>query len=203
MRTSFAKLVVVGFLGMLSSVGLANKSYLIDSKGSVIEWSGSKKITGSAHNGTIGLKEGEVQLDGKKLVGGKVVVDMASIVNLDITKKEDNAKLVGHLKSDDFFDVAKHPTSTITIKSSTQNKDGSYQVKGDLTLKGETHPVEFKATPSADGKMATADLEIDRTVWNVRYGSGKFFKNLGDKVIADKIKLSVKLQFASAIFASK
>jgi polyisoprenoid-binding protein YceI len=176
---------------------------LIDSKGSVIEWSGSKKITGSAHNGTIGLKEGEVQLDGKKLVGGKVVVDMASIVNLDITKKEDNAKLVGHLKSDDFFDVAKHPTSTITIKSSTQNKDGSYQVKGDLTLKGETHPVEFKATPSADGKMATADLEIDRTVWNVRYGSGKFFKNLGDKVIADKIKLSVKLQFASAIFASK
>jgi hypothetical protein len=76
-------------------------------------------------------------------------------------------------------------------------------VTADLTLKSETHPINFIAKPSSDGKTATADLEFDRTKWNVRYGSGKFFKNLGDKMISDKVNLTVKLQFASAIFASK
>ena len=195
--------MLAGILSLVAAApALASKSVMVDNKTSVIEWAGSK-VTGSAHNGTIAIKEGEVQMDGKKLTGGKIIVDMASIINTDLTDKEYNAKLVGHLKSDDFFDVAKFPTSTLTIKSSEAQKDGSYKVKGDLTLKSETHPVNFIAKPSADGKSAIADIEFDRTVWNVRYGSGKFFKNLGDKMISDKVKLTVKLQFSSAVFASK
>lgn len=181
---------------------LAGKSVMVDNKASIVEWKGSK-VTGSTHNGTIAVKEGDVQMDGKKLTGGKIVVDMASIVNLDLTDKDYNAKLVGHLKSDDFFDVAKFPTSILSIKSSEVQKDGSYKIKADLTLKSETHPVDFVAKPSVDGKSAVAELEFDRTVWNIRYGSGKFFKNLGDKMISDKVKLTVKLQFASAVFAAK
>jgi polyisoprenoid-binding protein YceI len=195
--------MLAGILSLVAAApALASKSVMVDNKTSVIEWTGSK-VTGSAHNGTIAIKEGEVQMDGKKLTGGKIIVDMASIINIDLTDKEYNAKLVGHLKSDDFFDIAKFPTSTLTIKSSEAQKDGSYKVKGDLTLKSETHPVNFIAKPSADGKSAIADIEFDRTVWNVRYGSGKFFKNLGDKMISDKVKLTVKLQFSSAVFASK
>lgn len=195
--------LVIGMLAVgAATPAFAGKSVIVDSKASVVEWKGSK-VTGSSHNGTIGIKEGEVQIDGKKLTGGKIVVDMASIVNLDLTDKDYNAKLVGHLKSDDFFDVAKFPTATLAIKKADVQKDGSYKVKADLTLKDATHAVEFVAKPSADGKSATSELEFDRTVWNIRYGSGKFFKNLGDKMISDKVKLTVKLQFASAIFAAK
>jgi polyisoprenoid-binding protein YceI len=195
--------MLAGILSLTAAApAFAGKSVMIDNKGSIIEWKGSK-VTGSSHNGTIAVKEGEVQMDGKKLTGGKIVVDMASILNLDLTDKDYNAKLVGHLKSDDFFDVAKFPTSTLTIKSAEIQKDGSYKIKADLTLKSETHPVNFVAKPSADGKSAVADLEFDRTVWNIRYGSGKFFKNLGDKMISDKVSMTVKLQFSSAVFANK
>ncbi len=202
MFRSIKLLALTAIISFSGTPSFAAKSFMIDSAASVVEWKGSK-VTGSSHNGTIAIKEGEVQMDGKNLAGGKVVVDMASIINLDLTDKEYNAKLVGHLKSDDFFDVAKFPTSTLTFKKASLQKDGSYKVTADLTLKSETHPINFIAKPSIDGKTATADLEFDRTKWNVRYGSGKFFKNLGDKMISDKVNLTVKLQFASAIFAAK
>lgn len=185
-----------------ASPALANKTVLIDPAASSVEWRGSKVI-GGAHHGTIGIKEGDVKIDGKKLVSGKIVVDMASIVNRDLEDAGYNQKLVGHLKSEDFFDVAKYPTATLTVKSSEANKDGSFKVKGDLTIKGETHPVEFGAKLSPDGKTVEVSLDFDRTIWNIRYGSGKFFKNLGDKMIADKIELKVKLMFSGAVFAAK
>jgi polyisoprenoid-binding protein YceI len=187
---------------VVEKASVVGKSVRVDSKASVVEWKGSK-ITGAVHHGTVGIKEGEVQMEGKKLAGGKIVVDMASIVNIDLTDKEYNQKLVGHLKSDDFFDIAKFPTATLLVKSSEIQKDGTYKVKGELTMKSETHPVDFLAKLSADGKSVEADIVFDRTEWNIRYGSGKFFANLGDKVISDKVELKVKLGFAGAVFASK
>lgn len=183
-------------------VQTSSKTVLVDPKASTIEWKGTK-VTGAAHHGTIAVKEGEVQIDGKRLLSGKIVVDMDSIVNVDLTDAEYNKKLVGHLKSDDFFDVGKFPTSILVVKSAEPNKDGTYAVKGELTMKSETRPVDFVAKPSADGKSVEADLTFDRTVWNIRYGSGKFFKNLGDKMINDKVELKIKLGFSTDVFAAK
>lgn len=186
---------VLGSMLASSSFAAATK-VAVDAKASMVEWKGSK-VTGSSHNGTIQVKEASVELDGDKLVGGQVVIDMNSIVNLDLTDKSYNEKLVGHLKSEDFFDVAKFPASTLTIKGSEIEKDGSYKVKGDLKIKNETHPVVFTAKLAADKKSAETNLVIDRTQWNVRYGSGKFFKNLGDKMIADTMEFKVKLAFSA------
>ena len=198
----FAASGLLAVSALASSPAFANRSVLVDTKASSVEWRGSK-VTGSSHHGIIGIKEGEVKIEGKKLVSGRIVVDMASIVNLDLEDPGYNQKLVGHLKSEDFFDVAKYPTAILVVKSSTANKDGSFKVQGELTIKGETRPVDFMAKLSPDQKVVDVALDFDRTAWNVRYGSGKFFKNLGDKMISDKIELKVKLMFSGAVFAAK
>lgn len=207
LRTTIVKtlaqvsLVASALLVTSASFAAPNK-VKVDPAASSIDWKGSK-VTGSEHNGTVAIKEGEVTLDGTKLVAGKILIDMNSIVNSDLTDKSYNQKLVTHLKSDDFFDVAKYPVSTLTIKDSELQKDGTYKVKADLQIKGETHPVVFNATVAPTGKEARTELTIDRTDWNVRYGSGKFFKNLGDKMISDKIELKIKLAFESPVTVAK
>jgi polyisoprenoid-binding protein YceI len=171
----------------------------LDPAASVVKWEG-KKVTGQ-HEGEVKLKSGELILggkDGKELKGGEVLIDMTTIANRDIADKENNAKLVGHLKSDDFFDVAKYPTSTLKIKKvkAVEGLVGpTYEVTGDLTVKGKTHEVKFPAVvETKDGKTtAKANLTLDRTKWDVRYGSGKFFQGLGDKMINDEFKLDVNL----------
>lgn len=185
---------------LASSANAATKA-VVDAKASVFEWKGSK-VTGNAHNGKVAIKEGEVEMDGNKLLSGRILVDMTTITNDDLTDKAYNDKLVAHLKSDDFFDVAKYPTAAITIKSSELQKDGSYKVKGDLQIKNETHPVDLVAKVSEDKRSTTTELTIDRTKWNVRYGSGKFFKNLGDKMISDNMEFKVNLVFTSPVIAT-
>jgi polyisoprenoid-binding protein YceI len=112
-----------------------------------------------------------------------------------ITSFENLYKLVGHLKSDDFFGVEKFPTSKLVITESTPFDKGTATVKGTLTIKGVTNPVEFKAAyqKKDDGTWFFANIVIDRTKYNVRYGSGSFFDNLGDKTIYDEFKLKVSL----------
>jgi len=175
-------------------------TYNVDAKASKLEWMGSK-VTGSSHNGTIAIGSGTVKLDGDKLVGGDVTVDMKTIVNLDLTDAKYNKKLVDHLSSEDFFDVAKFPTSKLVLKEGSKGKDGKFTAKGDLTMKSATKPVDFIAAVSegANGaKTVTVDLTVDRTVWDVRYGSGKFFKNLGDKMIKDEINLKATIVLTPA-----
>lgn len=174
----------------------------VDTKASTIEWTG-RKVIGSSHTGNVVIKKGEIETKGNKITGGTIVVDMNSITNKDLTDPAYNKKLVGHLKSNDFFDVAKFPTATLKINEAKSTKNGAHKVKGALTIKNETHPVEFEAKLADGGKTVNVDLPIDRTIWNVRYGSGKFFKNLGDKVIADQFDLKVTLKFGSPVLASK
>ncbi|OAB81702.1 YceI family protein [Cochleicola gelatinilyticus] len=161
----------------------------IDIKESTIEWKG-KKVLGS-HNGTINLQSGYLEIENEQLTGGEFVVDMTSINVMDL-EGEGKEKLEGHLKSDDFFGIETYPTAKLVIKNATKNADG-YLVNGDLTIKGETHPVNFDMDMGTD--FASTTLKVDRTKFGVRYGSGSFFDNLGDNTISDTFELKVTLKF--------
>ncbi len=149
------------------------------------------KVTG-AHVGTVALKEGALEFEGAKLTGGEFVVDMTTLVSTDL-EGEYKGKLEGHLKSDDFFGIANHGTSKLVFTDVKATGKNSYKVTGDLTIKGITKPIAFDV--SVYGSKATATLKVDRTNYDVKYGSGSFFDNLGDKAIYDEFDLVVDLEF--------
>lgn len=175
-------------LALLVSSGVFAGNYVVDPSESSVNWLG-KKVTGE-HNGAIDIKEGSLDVVDGEIKGGTVTIDMQSITNEDITDADMNGKLVGHLKSDDFFAVETHPTATLVLTD--VSKSGSdYTFKGDLTIKGITKPVSFKGTSSteSDAVEVKGQLTIDRSDYDVRYGSKSFFDNLGDKMIYDDFTL--------------
>ena len=161
----------------------------VDPAASKIVWLG-KKVTGE-HTGEVKIQSGSLTFDGAALKGGEFTADMTSITVTDLTDKEYNKKLVDHLNSDDFFSTAKNKTATFVSKSVTKVKGDTYKVTGDLTIKGITQSVTFDAT--ATKASATAVVKFDRTKYEVKYGSGKFFQGLGDKMINDEVQLTVTL----------
>lgn len=165
----------------------------VNTSKSELTWLG-KKVAGE-HTGKISLKEGTLTLDGAKLTGGKFVADLNTITCTDIADKEYNGKLIGHLKSDDFFSVEKHPTATFVVTKAVAKGAGAYDVTGDLTIKGITKPVTFPVTvkPTATGAEATGKMVVDRSKYDIKYSSKSFFDNLGDKVINDDFSIDVKL----------
>lgn len=165
----------------------------VDIKKSTVAWHG-KKVTGE-HNGTVELNKGNLIFDGKKLTGGLIEVDLTSIKNLDVADEGYRNKLVGHLKSDDFFNVEKYPTATLKITKATPKGGNQYDLTGDLTIRGKTAPVTFPATVTLDGNnaTATATVVVDRSKYDVKYGSKSFFENIGDKMIYDEFDLKVNL----------
>lgn len=171
----------------------AKKSVMtVSPEQSTIEWHG-EKVTGK-HNGNVNVRQGNIILgDDGMIQSAYVQVDMKTITNDDIDDAENKAKLVGHLKSSDFFAVEKYPYAEINIKQFKPGKEeGTYIANGDLTIKGETQPITFPFTMSKSGDEFTAsgELTFDRSQYNVRYGSDSFFDNLGDKVIYDDVKLN-------------
>ncbi|ARS34144.1 YceI family protein [Pontibacter actiniarum] len=166
------------------------RAYKVDVAKSDLKWH-AKKVTGE-HMGNIALKSGEMLVNGNKIVGGTFAIDMNAITCSDIKDAEYNGKLIGHLKSDDFFSVEKHPTATFKINSVKPIENAAAgkpnaTVTGDLTIKGITNPVTFPATVSVKNGVASAkaDVTIDRSKFDVRYGSKSFFDGLGDKAIYD------------------
>lgn len=164
--------------------------YTVDAKASKLEWQ-AEKVTGK-HNGTLALQNGTLEVSGDQLTGGTFTVDMTSLKVLDVQNEGMNAKLTGHLKSDDFFSVEKNPTATFTITSVAPIKGAAagqpnYTVNGDLTIKGMSKPLAFPATVSVkDGQAtATGTAKVDRTLYDIRFRSAKFFSDLGDKMIND------------------
>jgi len=158
---------------------------------STITWTGHK-LTGK-HEGTINLKEGTLTFDAKKLIAANFIIDMTSINTTDL-KGEGKTNLDGHLKSDDFFNVKEFPTATFkTTEISLKEKSGSYDVTGDMTIKGITNPVTF--TMHVTEHSATAKLKVNRAKHKVKYGSSSFYDNLKDKVISDEFDLDIKLSF--------
>lgn len=158
---------------------------------SKIVWTGKK--VGGSHDGEIQLLSGYLEKSGDSFVSGKFVADMTSISNKDIEDEDSKAKLVGHLKSDDFFSVDKYPTATLEIENGEEVSSGKYKFTGNMTIKGQTNPVSFEA--EANGKTFSGKLVVDRADYNVRYGSGSFFDNLGDNLIYDDFELDFKVTF--------
>lgn len=161
----------------------------VNTEKSTVTWK-AYKVTGS-HYGTISLKSGALMFDGDKLTGGEFVVDMTTINTTDL-EGDSKGKLDGHLHSDDFFSTASNPTSSLVFTNVKADGKNSYKVTGDLTIKGITKPVTFDV--SVYGSKATATMKVDRTKYDVKYGSGSFFDNLGDKTIYDEFDLVVDLE---------
>jgi polyisoprenoid-binding protein YceI len=157
---------------------------------SSVTWKGYK-VTGS-HKGSIALKNGALTFKEGKLIGGEFVIDMATIENTDM-EGEYKTKLEGHLKSDDFFGVEKYPSATLIFKKVKSTGKNSYEVTGDLTIKDKTNSVTFDL--SVYGNKATANVKIDRTKFDIRYGSTSFFDDLQDKAIYDEFDLITDLEF--------
>lgn len=178
---------------MFAAVGLFAQDLMVDKTKSTLKWHG-EKVTGE-HFGAIDLQSGMLVWKNNKITGGEMIIDMTSITNSDIEDAGYNAKLVGHLKSDDFFGVEKFPTAKLEIKGSDAFKGNKATVKAELTIKGITHPIEFEAQKENDWFMA--EIVVDRSKYDVRYGSGSFFENLGDKTIYDDFTLTVKLATVS------
>jgi polyisoprenoid-binding protein YceI len=155
---------------------------------SKIDWVG-RKVTG-AHNGTIAIKEGELVLNNGNLTGGKIIADIASIKILDITDPATNAQFAGHLASDDFFSSEKYPEAVLEIISVAGN-----HVNGKLTIKGITQPLDFDVAVNVKGDQLSAmgKLVIDRTLYEMKFRSGNFFKDLGDTLIYNDFILNVNI----------
>ena len=163
----------------------------VNTEKSTISWVG-KKVTGQ-HSGTIGIKSGELMMHDDKFEGGSFVIDMTTIAVTDLKTGQGKEKLEGHLNSDDFFGIKANPEATVKITKVMGLGKGAYKVLANVTIKGNTQEVSFDAMVK-DG-VAKADITIDRTKFDVKYGSGSFFDDLGDKMIYDDFVLSINLIF--------
>lgn len=184
-------------LAGLSSIGLlafkpSATSHAVDLKKSSLSWTGYK-VTGK-HSGSLMLKSGELKFEGSKLIGGSFEIDMNTIACTDLTGEYAD-KLVGHLKADDFFGTANHPVAKFQMTSAGPQGKDLYKITGNLTIKGITKPIKFNSTVKEENgvKVADALIKIDRTDYDIKYGSGSFVEDLGDKTIYDEFDLSVKL----------
>lgn len=183
------KSIAIALFIAASSVAVA-QTKKVDVSKSTITWIG-KKVTGQ-HNGTVALKDGVLVFKGEKLSGGNFTVNMTTLTSTDLTG-DYLGKLNGHLKSEDFFGTEKYPTSKLVFKKIAAKSNGVYTVVADLTIKDITAPVTFDI--AVKDKTASTTFKIDRTKYGIKYNSGNFFENLGDKVISDDFELAVTLQF--------
>jgi polyisoprenoid-binding protein YceI len=193
MKKLFSSFAFVAGMAVAAQSGHPNDGIInVDPSTSKIEWTG-RKVTGK-HHGTVDIKDGSLQIKEGILLGGSFSIDMTSIKVLDL-QGESAGKLERHLKSDDFFAIETFPLAKLVITEVNQKSEGIFHVKGNLTIKGSTHPVSFNSTITPVGKkyQATADITVDRSLYNVKYGSGKFFENLGDKTIYDEFDLKISL----------
>ena len=172
---------------------VASANYKAVPESSMIMWRANKVVGG--HEGTINVSEGVAKLEGDQLVGGNFVFDINTINPTDIPADDENhAKLTGHLKNADFFDVEKHDTATFEIT----NVEGN-NISGNLTMKGITKNVTFPANISVNGdelNITSDKFTIDRTEWGIEYNSGKVMDaaKLGDYLIKDDVELQVKVK---------
>jgi polyisoprenoid-binding protein YceI len=183
------KTIAIALFVAVSTIATA-QTKKVDASKSAIHWVG-KKVTGQ-HEGSVNIQSGNLIFKGKKLTGGSFVVDMTSLTATDLTG-DYLGKLNGHLKSEDFFGTEKFTTSKLVFKKIAAKANGVYTVTADLTIKDVTAAVTFDIT--VNGNTAKTTFKIDRTKYGIKYGSGSFFDNLGDKTINDDFELTVSLQF--------
>mgnify|MGYP001029065689 FL=1 len=192
MTNKMKKIIIAGLVAFIafSFKGVDVEKKEVKTDQSKVVWKGYK-VTGS-HEGNITLKSGSLMFSDNKLSGGEFVMDMTSMTVTDL-EGESKGKLEGHLKSDDFFGIEKYSTATLVFNEVKSTGKNSYSVTGDLTIKGKTSPVTFSI--SIYGNKATASLKVDRTKYDIKYGSSSFFDDLKDKAIYDDFDLVTDLQF--------
>jgi rhodanese-related sulfurtransferase/polyisoprenoid-binding protein YceI len=176
---------------------LADGVHPIECEKSRLEWTGRNIF--KKHWGAIDISGGEIVVRNGAVVGGFVTIDMRSIRDIDLDDIELNRLLIRHLKSDDFFDVESYPTAGFEISQCGIDKgatpgSANYLVKGMLTIKGTSKEVSIQAiiAPGENaGIQAQACFSIDRTEWNIAYGSGRLFEKLGMHLVNDSISLEL------------
>lgn len=175
----------------------SGEQLVVDTQASSIHWVGTKP--GGSHHGTIGIKEGSLAINGTELASGSFNIDMNAIVNEDLTDQKMNEMLVTHLKSADFFDVEKYPTSSFAItkvEAVAGNDSITHRISGNLKMKDVEKNITFDAKITKEGdayKAVTIPFTINRTQWNVQYGSKSIFADLKDKFIDDNIELQITI----------
>jgi len=167
--------------------------FQIQTASSTVNWTG-KKVLG-LHTGSIKILDGFIDVEDHHIVSGEINIDMRSIVITDIEDKETHDNFMAHLLNDDFFSVDRFNTSTLKVSGSRKIEQNKLLIEGILTIKDISHPVSFVASVEVftDFLHSLGEIVIDRTLYNIRYGSGKFIDNLGDKLIHDDFVLQFKL----------
>lgn len=176
-----------------------SQNFTVDTVGSTLGWIG-KKVTGQ-HNGKISISSGTISVEKNVIKAGNFIINMNSITVEDIKDAKENGKLLGHLKAADFFDVAKYATSKFEVTGAEKMQSAdSMKISGNLTIKDISKNIAIPAKVTMDSTKfeAAAKFSIDRTEWNIQYGSGKFFKNIGDKAINDAIEFDLNLKATPA-----
>ncbi len=187
MKTTLKSLIVA--IAIITTASTFAQKKEIKASESKINWTGTK-VTGS-HTGTLNLSEGFLVFDGENITKGEFTVDMTTLAVTDLEAGKGKEKLEGHLSSDDFFGIKNHKTAKLVVTKAKKTSEG-YKIAGDLTIKGKTNPIEFVL--ALNGDAASTTLKVDRTKYDIKYGSGSFFDNLGDKAISDEFELAVELK---------
>mgnify|MGYP001224108478 CR=1 FL=1 len=188
LATLLVLVIAIATAGFASNGKDDKATYSVDTKASKVYWTG-KKVAGE-HTGYVLIESGKVHVSNNAVTSADIKMDMTSIEVTDL-EGEWKDKLVAHLKNDDFFSVDKHAEAEFKITSFENNK-----VVGDLTIKGITNEVSFPAEVKIEGNVLTASgtASIDRTKWDIKYGSGKFFSGLGDNMIKDEFEIKFELK---------
>jgi polyisoprenoid-binding protein YceI len=189
---NYSKIFIIITILICSMSSMYSQDKPLNIERSSIRWYG-KEITGKQHYGDLKFSSGYVKINNKVISSGNFIVNMNSLTVEDLSgigKK----RLEGHLKSSAFFGVSDHPQASLNI-SSVDKIDGDSQIfLGELTIKGITHPINFSITLNSENN-GSAEMVFDRSKYDVRFRSGSFFDELGDKLILDDIKLEVSLKF--------
>ena len=165
--------------------------YTMDKDRTIVEWQGRK--AGMVEKGTVPIRACTFSIEGGRLTSGDMVVEMNGIQATSQTGQS-GRELGQHLRSADFFDVSNHPTAAYTVTSSRVDGRGNLVLKGKLNVKGQSEEVEaLMSFASADPVVASVNFAFDRADFDVRFGSGSFFDNLGDNLIADNVEMRMAL----------
>ncbi|MCH5689357.1 YceI family protein [Niabella sp. W65] len=186
--------ITPGHRNFVPSFKSKNNGKISNSKCSQHRQLDRKKILG-LHTGSINIASGFLELTNGLITGGEIKMDMTSIAITDIEDIKTNSDFLAHLQNDDFFSVDKFQTARLEITGSQPTDNNTLTISGNLTIKDITHPVSFdvKVEIFTDQLYSLGEVVIDRTMYNIRYGSGKFIDNLGDKLIYDDFDLQFKL----------
>ena len=192
MTTALIAITAIGTFAF-TTINTKPADYTVNAKMSTCTWL-AKKVTGE-HTGGIKISKGSIISDGKTITGGSFEFDMRSITNTDLTDSTYNAKLITHLKSDDFFSTEKNPTAKFELKKIELKSGSEYSVTGNLTIKGITNEISFPAVINIKAKtiVTVAKITVNRTKFDIKYGSASFFEGLADKAISDEFELNINV----------